>query len=367
MFERLVVAHRVAAGFEGGAIDDVGDDFGAFDVAQEFEAEALALGCARNQARHVGDGVAHVAGHHYAEVRHERGERIVGDLRFGGAHRRDQARLACGRKAHQRHVGDGLEFEDDVAFLARLAQQCEARRTTGAIGQRRIAETTVAARGHDELVSRVTQVGKLLARMLRLALRSLGFEHDRAHRDGQNQVGALRTVLRVAQAHGAAFRLAMGHETVVEQTVGVRIGHEDHGTAVAAIAAVRTGQRLVFLPTDAGGTIAAVAALDMDGHSIHKITHVSTLHSRKTASITGAVFHQKALFARVSGGNHVDDLAVTTHAELHTAVLEGEQGVVLAHADVLARVELGATLTNDDVAGHDGFAAELLHTEVLRV
>ena len=211
----------------------MGDDFGAFDVAQEFEAEALALGCARNQARHVGDGVAHVAGHHYAEVRHERGERIIGDLRFGGAHRRDQARLACGRKAHQRHVGDGLEFEDDVAFLARLAQQCEARRTTGAIGQRRIAETTVAARGHDELVSRVTQVGKLLARMLRLALRSLGFEHDRAHRDGQNQVGALRTVLRVAQAHGAAFRLAMGHETVVEQTVGVRIGHEDHGTAVA--------------------------------------------------------------------------------------------------------------------------------------
>lgn len=136
----------------------MGDDFGAFDVAQEFEAEALALGCARNQARYVGDGVAHVAGHHYAEVRHERGERIIGDLRFGGAHRRDQARLACGRKAHQRHVGDGLEFEDDVAFLARLAQQCEARRTTGAIGQRRIAETTVAARGHDELVSCVTQV-----------------------------------------------------------------------------------------------------------------------------------------------------------------------------------------------------------------
>ena len=297
VFERLVVAHRVTAGFEGGAIDDVGDDFSTFDVTQEFEAEALALGRARNQARHVGDGVAHVAGHHYAEVRHKRGERIVGDLRFGGAHRRDQARLACGRKAHQRHVGDGLELEDDVTFLARLAQQCEARRTTGAIGQRRIAETTVAARGHDELVSCMTQVGELLAWMLRLALRSLGFEHDRAHRDGQDQVGALRTVLRVAQAHGAAFRLAMGHETVVEQAVGVRIGHEDHGTAVAAIAAVRTGQRLVFLPTDAGGTIAAVAALDMDGHSIHKITHVSTLHNRKTASIWARSFIKSVICA----------------------------------------------------------------------
>ena len=143
----------------------------------------------------------------------------------------------------------------------------------------------------------MTQVGELLAWMLRLALRSLGFEHDRAHRDGQDQVGALRTVLRVAQAHRAAFRLPVGHETVIKQTVGVRIGHEDHGTAVAAIAAVRTGQRLVFLPTDAGGTIAAVAALDMDGHSIHKITHVSTLHNRKTASIWARSFIKSVICA----------------------------------------------------------------------
>ena len=49
MFERLVVAHRITVRFQRGTVDDVGDDFGAFDVAQEFKAEALALGCARNQ------------------------------------------------------------------------------------------------------------------------------------------------------------------------------------------------------------------------------------------------------------------------------------------------------------------------------
>ena len=83
--------------------------------------------------------------------------------------------------------------------------------------------------------------------------------------------------LVVSQAHGAASSLAVGHETVIQQAVGVLVGHEDHGTAITAVATVRSRQRLVFFPTDAGGTVAAVAALHMDGHAIDEITHVSTL------------------------------------------------------------------------------------------
>ena len=49
--------------------------------------------------------------------------------------------------------------------------------------------------------------------------------------------------------------------------------------------------------------------------------------------------------------------------EFHRALLEREEGVVLAHADVVARVELGAALAHEDVAGGDGFATELLHAE----
>ena len=91
LFERVIVAQRVAARFERGAIDHVRDDLGALDVTQELQAEAFALRGARDQARHVGDRIAHVAGLHHAQVRHERGERVVGDLRLGGAHRGDQA------------------------------------------------------------------------------------------------------------------------------------------------------------------------------------------------------------------------------------------------------------------------------------
>src|SRR5688572_3927060 len=39
--------------------------------------------------------------------------------------------------------------------------------------------------------------------------------------------------------------------------------------------------------------------------------------------------------------------------------------MVFATADVRARIDARAALANDDVAGHDGFAAELLHAEAL--
>ena len=39
--------------------------------------------------------------------------------------------------------------------------------------------------------------------------------------------------------------------------------------------------------------------------------------------------------------------------EFHGALAQCEQGVVFATADVLAGMEVGATLANDDVAGDD--------------
>ena len=47
------------------------------------------------------------------------------------------------------------------------------------------------------------------------------------------------------------------------------------------------------------------------------------------------------------------DVHATLHAasELEGAVAQREQGIVLAATDVLAGMELGAALTNDDVAG----------------
>jgi hypothetical protein len=58
----------------------------------------------------------------------------------------------------------------------------------------------------------------------------------------------------------------------------------------------------------------------------------------------------KSLVFRLSR-NDVYDSATTLDTELNGACRKSEQSVVLAAANVYARVEVGATLTNDDFAG----------------
>ena len=66
------------------------------------------------------------------------------------------------------------------------------------------------------------------------------------------------------------------------------------------------------------------------------------------------------------GRHDLDGLLVASAPrELHDALGEGEQRVVLAHADICAGEVLGAPLAQDDVAGDDALAAKLLHTQAL--
>ena len=51
--------------------------------------------------------------------------------------------------------------------------------------------------------------------------------------------------------------------------------------------------------------------------------------------------------------------------ELDDAVTQGVQGVILAHADILARIVLRAALTDDDVTSDSGLSTEKFHSESL--
>src|SRR4051812_30866262 len=63
-----------------------------------------------------------------------------------------------------------------------------------------------------------------------------------------------------------------------------------------------------------------------------------------------------------------DELALTPLVlELDEAVNQGEQRVVLAAADVLARLPFRPALPREDVAAQDGLAAELLQAQPLRI
>lgn len=65
--------------------------------------------------------------------------------------------------------------------------------------------------------------------------------------------------------------------------------------------------------------------------------------------------------------HNVDDLAAAVRAELNVAGSSGEQGVVVATADVVAGVEVGAALADDDLTGADELAAEALDAQTLSV
>ena len=67
------------------------------------------------------------------------------------------------------------------------------------------------------------------------------------------------------------------------------------------------------------------------------------------------------------GEHDVDDPAAAESAELNVTGGGGEQGVVVAAADVAAGVEVGAALADEDFAGLDQLAAEALDAEALRV
>ena len=60
------------------------------NVAQELVTQATALARALDETGDVSNDVRIFAGTHHAEVRHERGKRVVSNLGTGGTHARDE-------------------------------------------------------------------------------------------------------------------------------------------------------------------------------------------------------------------------------------------------------------------------------------
>ena len=220
------VGERVAAGLQGRAVQDVHERRAALDVAEELESEPLALARAFDQPGDVGDGVADVAGLDDAEVRVERRERVVGDLGPCRGDRRDQARLARRREAHQSDVGDGLQLEEDIAFPAGRAQQREAGCLALRVRQRRVAEAADAAGSDDEAHAGLDHVDEGLARDVL---------DDRADRHGQLEVLPHRAGAVIAHAEAAVARGAMRRVVVRQQRRHLRVGDQNDVAAVTAV------------------------------------------------------------------------------------------------------------------------------------
>ena len=110
----LVVPLRIA----GGAIDDVEQDAGPFDMAQEGVTQPGPGTGALDETRDVGDrGPATIVQLEDAEVRLQRRKGVVGDLRPGRREGPQEGRLAGIRQAHESDIGNEPKLEADPAFL----------------------------------------------------------------------------------------------------------------------------------------------------------------------------------------------------------------------------------------------------------
>ena len=237
----------------------------ALDVAEELEAEALALARALDEAGHVGDRVAGLPRLDDAEVRVQRRERVVGDLRLRGAQRGDEARLAGARVADERDIRDDLQLEEDVALPAESSEQREAGSL--ALGRRegRVAEAALAARGDDEAEAGLGEVDELDA---------VGILHDGSDRNRKDELLALVAGAVVAHARAAVAARAVRGAVVGQQGRGLRVGDEHDVAAVTAVTAVRAGERLELLAADRHAAVAAVSGTQVKRHLVDEGGHV---------------------------------------------------------------------------------------------
>src|SRR3954470_12769978 len=133
----------VPAGVTGRPVDDVDEDACPFDVTQERVTETGAAACALDQPRDVGDRRAtlvEVAEIEHTEIRLERRERIVGDLRRSCGDCSEGAPLPRVRQADQADVCDEAELQADPCLGSRLALLGMLRSLVGRRLEMRVAE-----------------------------------------------------------------------------------------------------------------------------------------------------------------------------------------------------------------------------------
>ena len=119
---------------------------------------------------HVGDRrppLVLVAEVEDAEVRLERRERVIGDLRAGRREGGEQRRLAGVREADEADVGDEAELEAEPALLARLAVLGVLRRLVGGGLEVGVAESAASAAGDHRLLAGRDEVGQRARRSRR--------------------------------------------------------------------------------------------------------------------------------------------------------------------------------------------------------
>ena len=235
-------------------------------------AEALALARALDEAGHVcrDEGLA-ARGARDAQVGHERGEGVVGHLGACRGDAGDDGALAHGGHAHQGRVGHELHLEFDPVLERGLALLGKGRGATDRGDEVDVAATAGTARGDDDALAGLREIGNLVHGRLRLRVE---LAHDGAQGHLEDEVLAIPAVT----TRTLAVRAATGSEVVLVAVVNegaqLGVGLDDDAAAVAAVTAVGTALGNEGLAPEGHAAGTAVAALYVDvGKVSERVLH----------------------------------------------------------------------------------------------
>ena len=220
-----------------------------------------------DQAGQVGQHELTFVDAHDAELRMQRGEGIVGDLRLGRADAGEEGGLAGVGQADETGIGDQLQPQADGEFLGGLAGVGVARRLVGRRLEVRVAEAAVAAFGEGDALTDGGEVGDQ-----RLAVFLVDLGADRHLHDLVFAVGAVAVR---AHAVAAALGLEVLLVAVVDQRVEAVDRLDDDVAAVAAVTAVGAAEFDELLAPERHAAVTARAGFDVD------LGFVEEFHNRR--------------------------------------------------------------------------------------
>ena len=207
-----------------------------------------------------------------AQIRRQRGEMIVPDLRLRAGQDGKDGALSHIGIAHQPDIRDGFQLEaerPDLRFDARF----------GKVGRlaRRSREVPVSPPAAAALQTRPGFPGPVHVRH-----DPAGFivPDHRAHRHLDDQVLPPLSGPQVAHPVPAVLRRILAAETEIQQGVHILIGVQQHIAAPAAVPAVGSAVLDIFFPVKGSGAVSAVPGLGRDFHPIHKIAHALSVFPR---------------------------------------------------------------------------------------
>src|SRR5262245_33180644 len=131
----------------------------AVEMFEKSISQAFAFVRPFDQSRHVGNDEAAVAAERDdAEVRSERGEGVIGNLRTRRRDTRDQRGLSRIWKSDQTDVGKQLQVELQQPGLAGGAFFAAARRTIGRAGEARVPAAADAALRNENTLAGLDEI-----------------------------------------------------------------------------------------------------------------------------------------------------------------------------------------------------------------